>query len=119
MKMLSILFITFTLSFSSNLLYLEEDFNGGVRTFCIDDDYYYRNNNMYFYDLRANTNRSIGTKAYQKILVIGGYEVNNTNDCIFDESKYLGLTREQYHYVMALYGVALSFLIGIALIVAV
>lgn len=104
---------------ASNLLYLEEDFNGGVKTYCIDDNYYYKNNTMYFYDLRVNNNRTINTKAYQKIAVIGGYENDNSNNCIFDESKYYGLTYEQYHYAMALYGIFLSFLIGFGLLVSV
>ncbi len=119
MKILSILFITFTLSFSANLLYLEEDFNGGVRTFCIDDGYYYRNNNLYFYDLRAQRDRNIGTKTYQKIVITAGWDLDTYNNCIFDESNYYGLTHEQYNYLMGLLGVVWGFAIVLTFILAV
>lgn len=119
MKILVFLFLLISFVNSSNLLYLEKKNNKGVQTYCIDDDYYYDRNRMYFYDLKANYERSIATTSFQKIAVIGGYELNTYNDCIFDESKYYGLTYEQYNYLMAFYGIVLSFLISIALIMAV
>lgn len=104
---------------ASNLLYLEEDYNGGVKTYCIDDDYYYKNNTMYFYDLRVDYERTINTKAYQKIVVIAGWTLDQYKNCIFEESNYYGLSYEEYHYLMALFGVVLSLLIGFGLIVSV
>lgn len=118
MKILVSLIILLSISNGANLLYLEKKNNKGVQTYCIDT-YSYDRNRMYFYDLKSDFERSISTTSYQKILVIGGYELNSYNDCIFDESKYLGLTYEQYHYSMALYGIFLSFLISLALILAV
>lgn len=119
MKLLTILLITFTFSFSANLLYTEQDNNRGVITYCIDDDYYYKANYIYFNDLRTNNSRSLNTKTLQKIVIISGYEIDSSKNCIFEESNFLGLTYEQYNYSMALYGIFLSFLISIAFILVV
>ena len=119
MKILSILFITFTLSFSANLLYTELDKNRGIITYCIDDDYYYKNNYIYFYDLRTQNNRSINTKTLQKIVITAGWDLDTYNNCIFDESNYYGLTHEQYNYLMGLLGVVWGFAIVLTFILAV
>lgn len=108
MKIIFILFITFTFSFSSNLLYLEEDKNKEVKTYCIDDDYYYDRNIFYFYNLKSNSKESIDTASYQKIVIIGGWELDDDNNCIFDKSRYYGLTYEQYHYLMALFAILIA-----------
>ncbi len=75
---------------------------------------------MYFYDLKANYERTISTKNFQKILIIGGWELDQYNNCILDESKYYGLTYEKYNFLMSLMGALWGgFLIALSLIVAV
>lgn len=118
-KLLTFLLFSFISLNASNLLYLEQDNNRGVITYCIDDDYYYRGNRLYFYDLKANYERTINTKSFQKITVIGGWSLDQYNNCEFKEEDYYGLSYEQYHYLMAMYGIFLSSLIALALIMAV
>lgn len=119
MRLFILLLTFFSFSFSSNLLYTEQDNNRGVINYCIDDGFYYRGNYLYFYDLKTNNNRSINTKTLQKIIIIKGYEIDNSNNCFFDNSKYYGLSYEEFNFLWALYGIVISLLIGLSIVLAV
>ncbi|XOB60699.1 hypothetical protein ACMC56_08775 [Campylobacterota bacterium DY0563] len=103
MRILLILFTFITFSFSANLLYLENKNNSGINTYCIDDSYYYQSDRLFFHDILNNNDLNLYTSNYQKILIIPGYDVENAN-CYINESKYLGLSYEQYVFLMSLTG---------------
>lgn len=118
-QILTFLLFSFVYLNASNLLYLEQDKNRGIQTYCIDDDFYYDRNRFYFFDLKANRERNINTTAFQNIVISGGWELNQYNDCIFDESKYYGLTYENYNLLMSSLGALWGFLIALSMILAV
>ncbi|WP_321471460.1 hypothetical protein [Halarcobacter sp.] len=111
MKYLFLILLVYSFSFSANLLYLEKKENGGIKTYCIDNSYYYRYGYINFYDFSLATNISLPTKNFQKIVIIPGYDFEDSN-CFIDESKYLGLSYEQYVFLMSLTGLLCGSLIA-------
>ncbi len=118
MKIIFVFLVFKSVLLSANLLYLEQNRNKGIRTYCINDNYYYSNSNFYFYDLDSKRKMNIKTKNYQSISIYKGYEFKN-DKCIFDSTNYYGLSYEEYNYLMSYIGILWGFLIALTLIMAV
>jgi hypothetical protein len=94
---------------------LEQDNNRGTLISCIKD-YSYSQNQINYIDLE-NVSRSLNTKQYQSINLEQGYTFQN-GVCFMNKADLLGLTYDEFNYLMAVYGIFLSSLIAFGLIKA-
>lgn len=111
MKILLIFFIYSTYLFSHSLVKLPNNIE-----WCVSDSWSYTNNYYIFYKLPDYISTpSIPASAV--ISITGGYSFNvETNSCEKDTDKFLGMKEEDFNFAMAIYGVALSSLIGFGLV---
>jgi hypothetical protein len=118
MKYIFILLTFITFSYSQNLLYIEQENNQAIYTFCIDDNYYYANNRIYFTDLSDNQTKYISNSYLQNIVIQKGYVFEN-GKCFINQEDYYGLSAEQYNYLMSFLGILWGFLIALSLIISI
>ncbi|QKF67042.1 hypothetical protein AVENP_1490 [Arcobacter venerupis] len=94
---------------------LEQNNNNGTLISCIKD-YSYSQNQINYIDLE-NVSHSLNTFDYQTINLEQGYTYSN-GVCYMDRVNLLGLTYDEFNYLMAVYGIFLSSLISYGLIKA-
>jgi hypothetical protein len=115
MKIVLFLFLLYSFSNSEYLMTLEQSNNNGTLISCIKD-YSYSQNQINYIDL-DDVSHSLNTQQYQSINLAQGYTFNN-GVCFINKADLLGLTYEQFNYLMAVYGIFLSSLIAFGLIKA-
>ncbi|RWS50012.1 hypothetical protein CKA56_05905 [Arcobacter venerupis] len=115
--MKTVFFLLFFFSFSNSeyLMTLEQNNNNGTLISCIKD-YSYSQNQINYIDLE-NVSHSLNTFDYQTINLEQGYTYSN-GVCYMDRVNLLGLTYDEFNYLMAVYGIFLSSLISYGLIKA-
>ena len=115
MKIVLFLFLLYSISNAEYLLTLEQSNNNGTLIYCIKD-YSYSQNLINYVDL-DDLSHSLNTLNFQSINIAQGYTFLN-DVCYLDRNALLGLTYEEFNYLMAVYGIFLSSLISFGLIKA-
>ena len=115
--MKTVFFLLFFFSFSNSeyLMTLEKINNKGTLISCIKD-YSYSLNRINYVD-SSNVSRFLNTSDYQSINLEQGYTFQN-GVCFMNKADLLGLTYDEFNYLMAVYGIFLSSLIAFGLIKA-
>ena len=103
----------FTFSNAEYLLTLEQSNNNGTLIYCIKD-YSYSQNLINYVDT-DDLSHSLNTLNFQSINIAQGYTFLN-DVCYLDRNALLGLTYEEFNYLMAVYGIFLSSVISFGLI---
>jgi hypothetical protein len=113
----TVFFLLFFFSFSNSeyLMTLEQNNNNGTLISCIKD-YSYSLNQINYVDLE-DVAHSLNTSNYQSINLEQGYTFQN-GVCFMNKADLLGLTYDEFNYLMAVYGIFLSSLIAFGLIKA-
>lgn len=112
MKLFLFLFISFSFLKAESLLTFEQVSNNKVSTYsyCITD-YSFSNNSLNFTYL--NNDYSIDLNNYTNLNIDYGYTFDtNSNSCYIDRDNLLQLTYEQYSFLMGMFGIVLSSIIG-------
>jgi hypothetical protein len=115
MKIVFFLFLLYSISNAEYLLTLEQSNNNGTLIYCIKD-YSYSQNLINYVDT-DDLSHSLNTSLYQAINLEQGYTYSN-GVCFMDKANLLGLTYDEFNYLMAVYGILLSSLIAFGLIKA-
>lgn len=115
MKIVLFLFLLYSISNAEYLLTLEQINNNGTLIYCIKD-YSYSQNLINYVDT-DDLSHSLNTLNFQSINIAQGYTFLN-DVCYLDRNALLGLTYEEFNYLMAVYGIFLSSLISFGLIKA-